>query len=302
MIGILRAPVRDIKGDIITAAGIGLFLLAWIWQAAPGEWQSLLLSAWMVVFAAGAFQALRITRMQYPFYSYGGVSIVLLGAALAAELDGAMLVIAFTLEAALIPLLMYSVLKNVRAAFLSAALFIVPIVLSVESLQARIWRTIVFHEHFFVLLLLGISLAGIGYLFSSFRDKRFFYVPVSFMVGGSFYIYALAWLSLHAALENDDLAVMTALALYTVIGLVAYFGRVGADEFVPAMRAYGAALLGFVVARLLLIDVWKMALTGRIITFFVIGTLLMSTAFFWRKRQKPLNNFSTQSDSDKFTI
>jgi hypothetical protein len=38
-------------------------------------------------------------------------------------------------------------------------------------------------------------------------------------------------------------------------------------------------VLGGVVLRLLLIDVWQMDLVGRIITFFVVGTLLLSTAF-----------------------
>ena len=41
----------------------------------------------------------------------------------------------------------------------------------------------------------------------------------------------------------------------------------------------GGILLGFVVLRLLLVDVWAMDLVGRIITFVVIGVLLISTAF-----------------------
>jgi uncharacterized membrane protein len=41
----------------------------------------------------------------------------------------------------------------------------------------------------------------------------------------------------------------------------------------------GGVVLGGVVLRLLLIDVWQMDLVGRIITFFVVGTLLLSTAF-----------------------
>lgn len=74
---------------------------------------------------------------------------------------------------------------------------------------------------------------------------------------------------------NDDTAVMIALAIYTIAGIGAYFsGR----------RVYGGLLLGFVIARLLLVDVWRMELTGRIITFFLVGALLMSTAFLSRKK------------------
>jgi hypothetical protein len=39
-----------------------------------------------------------------------------------------------------------------------------------------------------------------------------------------------------------------------------------------------------VVARLLLVDVWSMELSGRVITFFVIGALLMSTAFLTKRK------------------
>lgn len=43
-------------------------------------------------------------------------------------------------------------------------------------------------------------------------------------------------------------------------------------------------LLAFTVVHLLLIDVWNMDLTGRIITFFLVGALLMGTAFMSKKK------------------
>jgi uncharacterized membrane protein len=293
MVGILRAPRSDVKADIITSAGIGLFLLVWVWQATPVEWQSVTLSAWTVVFAIGAFQTLRITRMRYPFYCYGGVGVVLLGAALTAELEGALLTIAFSLEAALVVLLMHRVLKDMRSAILSAILFVIPVSMSLESVIARIWRTTIIHEHFFVLLILGLLLGGAGFILTRGARKENLvesYVPMALIVISSAYFYALVWLSLHAAFMNDDTAVMIALALYTIIGLIMYFGRIAVGFAAPAMRMYGAILLGFVVGRLLLIDVWNMELTGRIITFFIIGALLMSTAFVWRRRHAGESN------------
>jgi hypothetical protein len=268
-------------------------LLVWIWQAAPVEWQSVTLSAWTVVFAIGAFQTLRITRMRYPFYCYGGVGIVLLGAALTAELEGALLAIAFSLEAALVVLLMQRVLRDTRLAILSALLFVIPVSMSLESVTARIWRTTIIHEHFFVLLILGLLLGGAGFMLTSGARKENSvesYIPMALIVISSAYFYALVWLSLHATFMNDDTAVMIALAFYTILGLSTYFGRITVGFAAPVMRMYGAILLGFVVGRLLLIDVWNMELTGRIITFFIIGALLMSTAFVWRRRHAGESN------------
>jgi hypothetical protein len=55
---------------------------------------------------------------------------------------------------------------------------------------------------------------------------------------------------------------------------------------------YGGVLIGVVVGRLLLVEVWDMALAGRIVTFFIIGTLLMSTAFIGRRPKEIIDNQS----------
>jgi len=81
---------------------------------------------------------------------------------------------------------------------------------------------------------------------------------------------------------TQDIATLVALTVYTIAGLVAYF--IGLFRSDTARRVYGAALLIFVVARLLVVDVWSMALSGRVITFFVIGILLMSTAFLTKRK------------------
>jgi succinate dehydrogenase hydrophobic anchor subunit len=45
------------------------------------------------------------------------------------------------------------------------------------------------------------------------------------------------------------------------------------------LRFAGLLLVLFVIGHLLLIEIWDMDIVPRIITFFVIGGLLMSTAF-----------------------
>ena len=76
---------------------------------------------------------------------------------------------------------------------------------------------------------------------------------------------------------------MVSLVVYTLAGLATHF--YGKMHQRKGFEYYGGAVLGCVVARLLLVDVWGMELTGRIITFFLIGTLLVSTAFIGRKKK-----------------
>ncbi len=288
---IIRSAVKDIQTDTITAAGIGLFLLAWITQAAPAEWQSLLMAAWMVVFSAGAFLVFKATQQRSPFFAYAGVSVALLAAATAAELEGASLTIAYTLESALVALVIHEILGDIKAALRSIVLLAGPAVLSLQSFAAREWADTILHEHFFVILLFAVVSGGLGMFFGSkiwardnhtVKNEEEFAVSAALVVVGSMYAYALLWLSLHAGFLNDDTAVMAALAIYTIIGIACYFSRAALQT--DAIRMYGGALLGFVVGRLLIVDVWEMAIAGRIITFFLIGTLLISTAFLWRKK------------------
>ena len=86
-------------------------------------------------------------------------------------------------------------------------------------------------------------------------------------------------------MKSDDNAVMVALFVYTVVGLIAHF--FGRTHGIKALGVYGGVVLGFVIVRLFLVDVWNMVLAWRIVTFFVIGVLLMSTAFFGKKKQLP---------------
>lgn len=282
--GILKLKGREIIPDLITAGGNGLFLLVWIMAAAPDEWKSLIISAWMIVFATGAFITFRLTQRREPFYVYAGVGVAMLAAATAVELDGAALTIAYTIESGMVALVAWAILKDIHAAEGVSILLLGPIALSLNSLASPLWADSVIHKHFFVLLILGLVLEGLGLFFlplaKASKDKEAAQVN---MIVGSMYFYALLWLSLHALLRNDDTAVMFSLVVYTIIGLITYFYGLAREKRV--LKIYGAVLLGLVVGRLLLVDVWEMKITGRIVTFFIIGALLVSTAFWgrWRK-------------------
>jgi len=295
-LSILRQRTKDMIPDIITAIGNGLLLLAWIMIAAPKEWQSLIISAWMVVFAVGAYAIFRATGKREPFYAYAGVGIAMLAAATSAELGGAALTIAYTLESALIIILTLNITRDVRVAERLSLLFIGPGFLSIISMVSPSWSISVFNKDFFVILIMAASLLSVGFLIRQWRkdtgkmDFRDAYLTD--IIIGSVFVYILIWLAFKAALKDDDMAVMFALIVYTVVGITAYFEGKAKDAKI--LMTYGGILLGFVVARLLFIDVWKMALSGRIITFFLLGTMLISTAFIGKKGKRVVHIDSSE--------
>ncbi len=286
-LGILKAKGKEITSDLFCASANGLFLLSWIMIAAPEEWKSLIICAWMVVFAVGGFLTLQLTNRREPFYAYLGVSVAMLAAATSVQLDGASLTIAYIIESGMISLIAYAILKDLAIAERLSLLLIGPVVLSFESMSALSWELGVFHKDFFVLLTLGTVLFGLGlFFFSRIREEKdeIRQLNAFLLNAGSFYLYVLLWLSLGAGFQNDNLAVLGSLVVYTIIGLIAYFYGLANEK--KGIRLHGVALIVFVIGRLFLIDVWSMELAGRIVTFFAIGALLVSTAFLGRGRRK----------------
>ncbi len=288
--GVLKLKGKELIPDLVTAGGNGLFLLAWISIAASKEWASLIIAAWLVVFTVGAFLTFRTTQQREPFYVYAGVAVAFLAAATAAELKGPLLTIAYTLESGAILLTTYLVLKDVQVATRVSLLLVGPVILSVNSLTAGAWMIGVFHEHFSVLLILAATFFGLGLFFlqrlADENKSETSFLAAILLIVGSFYAYALLWLSLHAALLNDNVAVMIALTIYTIIGLTAYF--YGLSQGMRVLWVYGGVLVGFVVGRLLLVEVWRMELGIRVITFFLIGLLLIGTAFLTKEEAKKM--------------
>lgn len=295
--GILKLKEnKKIVADLITAGGNGLFLLFWTLSAVKDEWVSLSLSFWIVVFTVGGFIIFKITKRREPFYVYGGVGLGLLLAATASELSGPTLTIAYIAETGIIPIIAYLLLQDIKISIRISQLLILPIFLSIESFYSSNWESGILHNDFFTLLILGLTLIGLGLLFWRYlnklqiADSYFWHITSSLLILGSIYFYSILWLSLHSLLRDGNIAVLISLTIYTIIGIIAYL--YGFTNNQNGFRRYGGALVGIVVLRLLFVDVWYMNLTARIITFFLIGALLMSTVFIKPKKKLILENSS----------
>lgn len=285
---IRRAAEPLHPAHLFTAAGTAVYLVSWIGGAVDAEWQSLLFVFWSLVFGLGSYLVYRFTYNRIAFYIYASTGVVLIGAATAAELSGPVLTIAFIIEIS--ALLMVAAILRVDRTILSnlSVLYVVPILLSLESVISKNWNQGIIHSDFVVLFLLTLCLCVVGLFFQekaardAEKDATQTLETTLFVLSGC-YAVALVWLSFHA-LMTDDVATFFALVLYTIAGLTLFISGKQSDKAI--MKTAGAVLVGLVVGRLLFVDVWDMSLAGRIITFFIIGVMLVSTAFI-RKSTRP---------------
>ncbi len=291
-ISLLKSEGKAMGADLFTAFANGLFLLAWILIGVNNEWQSIFIAAWMIVFSVGAFVIYKVTNKKEPFYVYTSVVLIMLATATAVELNGAALTIAYTIESLAISVVAYLMTRDLEGSEKLGWLMVGPMFLSFISLENYNYSIYVFDRDFWVLFILGLALLLVGLFFSAAWKKsekhKSSITNVTTIIVGTIYFYLLIWLVLHKINLSDDIASMVALVIYTVCGLGAYF--YGRTHDHKATRFYGAGLLMFVVIRLLFVEVAQMELFGKIITFFVIGILLMSTAFLGRKKTVKLND------------
>jgi uncharacterized membrane protein len=278
-----RREDQGVLPDIIAAAGTGLFLLGWVMVAVPENWQSLTVALIALFFAVAAFALLQATGKLFPFHMYGALGIVLVGVATAIQLSGHALGVAFTLEAAAVILVSYVVTRQKRVVELASFALILPGAFALQALHSYEWSRGVFHSSFFLALLFSLVLFSLAMFFREHLANSGSKLPAVLAVVGSLFSSILLWQSAHALFADSDHAVMASLFAYTCVGLATYIaGKQSANR---TLSIYGGCFLGFVVVRLLLVDVWAMALSGRIVTFFVVGLLLVGTAFVVRSKK-----------------
>jgi uncharacterized membrane protein len=287
--------MRQVKAprvvDVLTAVGSGMFLLSWVLVAAPREWQVLLLTMWTLVFSVGARMAVMRGAPASFFYAYAGVGVALLGTATSIQLSGPALTIAFTLEAAVVALVGQYVTRRADLMPILVVPMMIPIFLSFESMNGYLWQHTILNEHAAVLLTLMAALACIGaYAGDTMRrvtgvdaDTLRGVTRVAWIVTG-LYVLVFTWLAIHALAQSDDTGTMLTLLVYTLAASYLFVAaKLSGSEW---QRATSIGLFMFVVARLLLIEVWNMALAGRVVTFLMIGALLIAVAWLERSTNR----------------
>lgn len=278
------------SADLIAALLNGLLLIGWIDQEIIPEARSFVAVVVAITASVGAYVAYAMTRIPAPVIVHSGVAGFFLAMATVYEFDGPLLSIALTLEVAFLVIGALVFLRQVSVARWASVLFLVPAVLVLGNIEHYSRSREVFTGDFFAILILTLVLGVSGYLLARSDREDTGETPVEH--GLSFGIFwsimsgvlgmLLFWLMTHVA-WSDTLATTISLAVYTLVGLYYYVS--GRTHESRLHKRLGGALLIFVTAHLILVEMGAMSTEGRIIVFAIIGILLMSTAFFGRKKE-----------------
>ena len=269
------------SNDMFTVLVNAILITGFTMSVVPNIFQSLTLAVWMIVYAITGFFVFSKTNKTKLFYAHSLIAVFLLALATSIELHGASLVIAFSIEAAIITVSAFLSTNSIKKAEVASTVLFVPVFMSLQSFSSSSWNRGVIHEDFFVLILLAIILALLGIFFklnrSSNHDSDDLKVNQIYFIGSSIYVFALVWLCSQSIIRDSDSAVFLSLFIYTITGLATHF--YGLFNHSAGLKKYGMTVLILVVVRLLLVDVWHMELLLRVITFIVLGAMFMSSAF-----------------------
>lgn len=269
---------------VLTALLTGVYLIGSILSSSPEEWVSTYLVFWALIFAYGSYQVYLRTLNRTPFYIYAATGVVLLGAATINELRGAMLTIVLTLEVLTAILLLSRLQADRQVVNVATALLIIPGLFTLDHIGSYQWVDGFLHADFFALLTFLLALIVAGVERSRFEQGS----ALSILGSGQKILYACAggyaalllWLVLHSVF-SEMVATMFAMIIYSVVGLSLHItGRMTGDT---SVKFAGTVVLTLVVLRLLIVDVQELEITGRIITYLVIGLLFMSTALLSKR-------------------
>ena len=283
---ILKTRITE-EIDLVTTGMNGLLLLYWVYEFVPRESASLVLSGITLLLIGVSYFLLELKGLKKNFYVYSGLAVLFLLVATAFELKGEALIIAFSIEAlALVGLSAY-LLKDSKSIQTVSIVQFLPMFMAMKSVVSTNWiEAPLLNKDFFVILIVILSLVGTTVILKHAENKKEEGASLSTfyaIVAGAFAI-ALVWLSTHNIFDSVSVSRGIALVIYTIVGVSTLFYGTYLQR--PTQRTVGGFLLGLVVLRLLFFDVWSMSLSSRIITFVVIGVLLISTAFFQKRLNK----------------
>jgi uncharacterized membrane protein len=215
-----------------------------------------------------------------------GYAFLIIIRSLGVYYDSTLLTLAFIIESGVAVFLVHAIYNSPRGTAIFSYILGLSVVASMPSLTAATWSKGVIHEDFFVLLafigtalLVGFFVRGLNQAGAPAEVK---YAYRTLIYTAAIYLLMLVWLCAHALFDSQDIAITVSLIIFTVCGLASYvYGR---TTNILHYQYAGGIVLAFVVGRLLLVDVWRMELLERFITFFMVGVLLISTAFYGRKK------------------
>ena len=276
--------------DLVTAFGIGTLFLIWMLSFTPKEMEVFVLLIGVLFFAIASYIIFVKTTRKEPTAIYGGVAAVLFAVATALLFSGPVLVTAFLVETAAATIVsLYIAKRDVSQSLMIflAILYGIPVVMSLDSIMRlfdftysqgiNIMNMMPYLFTIFIVCVTAFSVAiSILRLTDIDKQENMTFFRLFAYLGGA-YALMLVWFVTHLFMNSYDVATFVSLVIYTIVGVGFYV--MGVRESYKPYMVVGGILFGIVVARVLFVEFWEMDIVMRIITSFVLGALLISTAF-----------------------
>jgi uncharacterized membrane protein len=275
-----------------TAIGFlsGAMLLWWTLDVLPAHMESVVLTAWALVFGVAAYIMVRRGAPIAVFYVYAGVASVLLSVALALELDGPALTIAALGEAMVVLVVGYAASRNHAHLPVLALPLLVPAALSLEHVYDFSVSTTVWNQHAGVLLLIIVAVfATARYFFlrstrsadvARQRVEQGLAVVLAWVAG--LYSIAWVWIALHVSASSYHVGTLLALLLYSAVAVWLLVTHHTTRE--RWRRHASTLLIVLVVGRLLLVEVWNNGMNPLVQVLVFVGVGVLLVAGSWLER------------------
>lgn len=278
-----RTKAANYNIYLATTIGVGMYVAVWIVATVAPALQGIVSLLWAGGFLFASALLWQALTDKNPAYVQGGMAVAFLALATSYYLDGTLLTVAYLMQITAMVCVALWGLRDIAIARSLAWLYGGVMLMSLPNFIASSWEQSVLHGDFFVLAAIGTVLLFVGTQLAAAGDDT--NTDATLITFGSLYGLSLIWLVTHT-LFGDQIGTALSLVVYTVIGLGLYIGGLKtSDEYA---RLFGGAIVGGVVARLLLVDIWELELVFRIIAFFVVGVLLLATAFVSKQKKAAL--------------
>ena len=282
--------------DIVTALGIGTLMLIWILSFAGAEIEVFLLLIAVLFFALASYIIFTKTGRKAPTVIYGGVTATLFAVATALQFDGTILTTAYLVEASAVTIItLYFARASVNSMMRVVLTLIctLPVFMSIGAVveifdyldYSNGGDILNYMPELFTVFMASITMFTVAITIlrvtnmEDIENMTFFRI---FVYAGGIFGLLLIWFMTHLFMGNGDIATFTALVVYTIIGVAFYI--MGVKDGYKPYRIVGGLLFGIVVLRVLFVEFWDMDIVMRFVTSFVLGALLISTAFIKKNK------------------
>ncbi|MGL4757891.1 MAG: hypothetical protein ACRCXZ_01020, partial [Patescibacteria group bacterium] len=190
-------------------------------------------------------------------------------------------------------LLFFYLFEDKRIAHASSFLHIIPSAFALESLVAIMDNN---NKHSIIVNLLFIL---VGYLTQGYINTNKFKIrtstndlysitPIIFSNLAMALGFRIIWqiiteyIPLVSGFESGA-SIIVCLIIFTVFGITMVFNKKLKSDFIP-YEIWGYILIGFVLLRLILVDIWTWNTILRVIAFACVGLILLFTAFLKNRK------------------